>query len=91
MYYVYIIYSLKDKKTYVGYTKDLNVRLEQHNAGRVRATKHRRPLKLLFSENFETLAEAKKRELWWKSSSGRGKLKEFFNQGIKIHEVESQR
>lgn len=79
MYFVYILLSCKDKRTYVGYTKNLEIRLQQHNAGRVKATKFRRPLQLLHFEKFQTLGEAKQRELWWKSSSGRIKLKYFFN------------
>ena len=80
MYFVYILQSLKDKRTYVGYTNDIDIRLKQHNSGQVTATKHRRPMKLLFSEKFETKQEAKKRELYWKSGGGRRKLKQFFNQ-----------
>ncbi len=78
MYFVYILQSLKDQRTYVGYTKDIRQRLERHNSGRVRATKYRRPLRLLFTESFLTSAEAKNREIWWKSGVGRKKLKELF-------------
>jgi len=78
MYHVYILISEKDGRTYVGYTHSLEERLRQHNNGQVNATKNRRPLKFFYTEEFETLAEAKERELWWKSSSGRRKLKELF-------------
>ena len=78
MYYVYILQSTKDKKTYVGYTNDIQQRLKRHNSGAVTATRYRRPLKLLMSEQFENAQQAKKRELWWKSGAGRRKLKEFF-------------
>ncbi len=78
MYYVYIFQSLKDKRTYIGYTRDLDARLIKHNSGQVASTKHRRPLKLLFFEEFLTMKEAKERELWFKTSSGRKKLKEIF-------------
>lgn len=78
MYYVYILQSQKDKKTYTGYTENLTARLQKHNSGQVTSTKYRRPLKLLFSEEFETAQEAKQRELWFKSTGGRKKLKEFF-------------
>jgi len=84
MYYVYILQSLKDKKTYVGYTTDLQKRLEYHNSGRVPATKCRRPLKLLFSEKFSTMTKAKKQELYWKSGAGRRKLKQYFEKGFPI-------
>jgi len=78
MFHIYILKSLKDNKTYVGYTNDLDRRLSEHNAGKNIATKNRRPLELVFSEQFETSAEAKKRELYWKSGGGRRKLKNLF-------------
>lgn len=78
MYKVYILQSLKDNRTYVGYTKNLEQRLKNHNSGQVRSTKYRIPFQVLFSEDFETTKEAKARELWWKSKAGRNKLKEFF-------------
>ena len=70
--------SLKDQRTYVGYTNEINQRLSRHNGGQVKATKNRRPLKLLFHEEFKIEQEAKKRELYWKSGAGRRKLKEYF-------------
>ncbi|MHB9019514.1 MAG: GIY-YIG nuclease family protein [Minisyncoccota bacterium] len=77
MYSTYILYSEKDKRTYVGYSKDLATRLFLHNSGRVKSTKHRRPLRLLHCEEFNTEKESKERERWWKSSGGRKELAEF--------------
>ncbi len=82
MYHVYILQSLKDKKTYTGFSKDAIQRLKVHNSGSVKATKSRRPLKILFTEECETLKETKKREKYWKSGAGRKKLKKFFNEGF---------
>jgi len=83
MYCIYILKSLKDNKTYVGYTNDLNKRLVLHNSGKVISTKYRIPFVLIFSEKFLTAKGAKKREIWWKSGSGRKKMKElFFNSRI---------
>ena len=78
MYFIYVLQSLKDGRTYVGYTSNLEERLKRHNSGQVTATRHRMPLKLLFSEQFEIIQEAKKRELYWKNGSGRRKLKQLF-------------
>jgi putative endonuclease len=78
MYFVYILQSLKDGRTYVGHAQDLEARLKKHNSGQVNSTRYRRPLTLLFKENFETLEKAKNREIWWKSGSGRQRLKEIF-------------
>lgn len=44
MHYVYILRSRKDGKNYVGYTKNLNLRFEQHQKGLVVPTKNRRGL-----------------------------------------------
>ena len=79
MYYIYILQSIKDKRTYTGYTNNLEERLKKHDSGQVISTRYRRPLKLLLSEKYTTAKEAKKRESWWKSGAGRRKLKEFFD------------
>ena len=70
MYYVYILKSLKDQKYYYGHTADLNSRLKEHNYGKVKATKGRRPLVIHYSEEFPTKSEAAKRELFFKSIDG---------------------
>lgn len=78
MGFVYVLLSLKDHRTYVGSTDNIERRFKHHNSGQVKSTKGRLPLKILFTETFDTLQEARKRELWWKSGAGRRKLKEFF-------------
>jgi putative endonuclease len=79
---VYILQSSSDKKTYIGSTDNLERRLKQHNSGKVKSTKHRIPFNVLFTEEFFTLSEARKREMWWKSGSGRRKLKEIFQRNL---------
>ena len=71
MYFVYILQSLKDNKTYVGYTDNFERRFHQHNSGLVKSTSHGYPFKLLFKEEFVESSEAKRRELWWKSGAGK--------------------
>ena len=83
MYFVYILQSIKDNKTYVGYTDNFERRFEQHNSGRSKSTKYRAPFKILFKEEFGSSIEAKNREAWWKSGAGRRKLKEYFENQIK--------
>ena len=79
MFYVYILISEKDHRTYVGFTPDLARRLEKHNSGLVESTRHRRPLRILFYETFSTSPEARKRETYWKSGAGRRKLKKILD------------
>ena len=74
-YFVYMLKSLKDKKFYTGCTADLKKRLKQHNSGRVRSTKARRPFKLVYWESFRTRSEAMRRERRLKSFGRDGKLK----------------
>ena len=75
MYFIYVLKSLKDNRTYVGYTNNVEERLKKHNSGQVKSTKYRQPLELLFSEEFKTSQEARKKELYWKNGRGRRKLK----------------
>ena len=70
MYYTYILKSNKDGKYYYGHTADLNSRITEHNNGKVRATKGRRPLIIHYYETLETKSEAVKRELFFKSIDG---------------------
>ena len=73
-YYVYVLKSESAKKHYVGYTSDLNKRLEEHNAGESRYTRSYRPWRLIYSEIKHSLAEAKKREEFFKTGDGRNAL-----------------
>ncbi|MCW9066451.1 MAG: GIY-YIG nuclease family protein [Ignavibacteriaceae bacterium] len=75
MYYVYILLSEKDNIRYVGYTKNLKRRINEHNSGSVKSTKNRRPLKLIYSEEYESKGDAMKREKFFKSGLGRSFLK----------------
>ncbi len=62
MWYVYIIYSKKIDRYYVGYTDDLEWRIERHNSGWGKYTKRGIPWRLVYKESFETKSEAIKRE-----------------------------
>ena len=75
MYYVYILHSEKDGKLYVGSTPDLKTRIEKHKRGYVLATKHRRPLKLVYYEAYLTQRDAKRREVFLKGGKGHDELK----------------
>jgi putative endonuclease len=70
LYHVYILRSRKDKNLYVGHTQNLEKRIRAHNSRRVRSTRHRAPLDLMYSEEFHTRGEAIKRERYLKSLEG---------------------
>jgi putative endonuclease len=71
MHYTYVLQSEKDMKFYVGYTKDLKLRFEQHIKGIVASTKDRRPLKLIYYEACVDQQDATKREKYFKTFNGR--------------------
>ncbi len=72
MYFVYVLYSKKYDKIYIGQTDNMRKRLFEHNNGLLgRYTKSFRPWVILYSEKFTTRAEAMKREKQLKSSRGR--------------------
>lgn len=70
MYYGYILQSEKDNKYYVGCTNDLSRRVTEHNRGQSKATRNRTPLKLVLSEECDTLKQAIQREKLIKSYKG---------------------
>lgn len=75
-YYVYVLFSEKDKKFYIGFSADLKNRFTEHIRGEVRSTKNRRPLILIHYEYFINKADAKAREVFLKSGFGRNQLKQ---------------
>ncbi len=62
MYYLYALRSLKDNRWYIGVSKDPEKRLQEHNAGKSKSTKYRRPFVLIYQEAFESKQKAYKYE-----------------------------
>ncbi len=76
MYYVYALQSLRDKNwIYIGYSDDLRKRFESHCAGKVRSTKPKRPLQLVYYEAYKSKDDARKREYHLKTGQQRELLK----------------
>ena len=74
-HYVYVLRSQKDGKFYVGYTKNVQKRLEQHNSGQVRSTKERRAMKLIYWEGCIDQQDATRREKYLKTAWGKRYIK----------------
>ncbi|HRH12247.1 MAG TPA: GIY-YIG nuclease family protein [Bacteroidia bacterium] len=68
-FFVYVLKSLKDGSTYIGYTSDLEKRLADHNKGKTKSIKHKIPLQIVYFEEFSNKIEAIKRELKLKNNS----------------------
>src|SRR3989344_1011269 len=70
-YTVYVLKSGKDNNLYIGCTSNLEKRLKEHSAGRVRSTKNRFPLKLIHEEQYDDKYEAFKSERFYKTAKGK--------------------
>lgn len=70
MYVVYILYSRRSDKSYVGFTTDLINRFKSHNELGQEFTKRYRPWVVLHCEFFESKKEAQQREKYFKSGKG---------------------
>lgn len=81
-FYVYVLYSLRDKGFYIGFTNNLKLRLIKHANGEVTATKFRRPFNLIHYEYFINEKDAMAREEFLKSGYGRKQLKEILKRTI---------
>ncbi|MFH2145662.1 MAG: GIY-YIG nuclease family protein [Candidatus Omnitrophota bacterium] len=82
MYHTYILKSKTAKRTYVGCTADIEKRLREHNKGIVKSSKAYGPYSLLYKETFLTFQEARKKEAFYKSASGRKALKKLLQEII---------
>lgn len=71
MYVVYILKSSIAKKSYVGYTKNLEKRIKEHNSGDSIFTSKYRPWEVIYTEEVKSAEDGRKREKYLKSSSGR--------------------
>ena len=79
MYFLYILKSIKYKKTYVGMTNNVQRRLSEHNKGECHFTKKYAPWVIIYTEILTNQEEAHKRERYFKSSVGRRWMKAKFN------------
>jgi putative endonuclease len=76
MFYVYLLECSSDKSWYIGYSANLKQRIEQHNKGDgARTTSRKKNWKLIYYEAYLNEQDAKGRERFLKSGSGRRFLK----------------
>ncbi len=74
-YYVYVLFSDKLRKKYIGYTDNVNARIAEHNHGKVPFTSRGVPWKLVYYEAFKNKKDAIAEEKFLKSGKGRERLK----------------
>ena len=79
MYYVYIL-RMRNGQLYTGFTSDLKRRMKDHEYGKVKSTKLRRPLILIHYEAYILESDARRREKFLKTSEG----KNYFENRLEI-------
>lgn len=80
MPYLYILKSLKvENWHYVGICRNLQERLKQYKKGSVKSTKSKRPLQLIYNKQYDTITEARKKEIFLKSPKGYLEKKQIIN------------
>ena len=84
MYYVYIIYSAKLNKKYIGSTQNLRKRLLQHKQKQTPFTRTASDWSLIYYETFLSKKDALAEEKFLKSGKGRDRLKFLLNDTMSV-------
>ncbi len=79
MYNVYILLNRAKTRTYTGVTADVDRRLKEHNQGKVSSSRPYCPYDLIHIETYNTLKEARRKERFYKSTTGRRRLHEIIS------------
>ncbi len=77
MYHVYVLWSNKLNKRYIGFTENIDKRLKEHNTGKTHFTKSGTPWTIIYRETYADKYSARKREIFLKSGQGRKYLDEY--------------
>ncbi|MDO8240925.1 MAG: GIY-YIG nuclease family protein [Candidatus Moranbacteria bacterium] len=77
--FIYQLISEDRTKTYIGFSDDLDRRISEHLAGKVKTTKNFGEFSHRILEKVNDIRLARIAEKYWKSASGRKKLKEQFD------------
>jgi putative endonuclease len=74
---MYTVYVLKDINGhfYKGVTNDIIRRLREHRSGNTVTTSKMVDIKVVYTEVYDNFSEARKREVYFKTASGRRFLK----------------
>jgi putative endonuclease len=89
MYKIYILYSHKIDKYYIGYSSDVDQRLRKHNNASRGFTNTDRPWILVYTEEYETKQEAAARERQIKNWKNRSRLEDLIKKGSEHPDFQS--
>jgi putative endonuclease len=78
---IYILRSDKNNRYYIGSTKNLEIRFQEHSVGLVKSTKFLRPLKIVFFQGYAKLSDARKIEFKLKKLKRRDYIEKIIKDG----------
>ncbi|MEQ8302886.1 MAG: GIY-YIG nuclease family protein [Cyclobacteriaceae bacterium] len=84
MWFVYVLKSINHPFLYVGMTKEVEKRVESHNAKLNQSTKHYAPFTLEFYVAVKTERKARELEKYFKGGSGKAFVRKHFLGGDDI-------
>ena len=79
MYYLYILQSKTRNLLYKGISNNVQRRLSEHNSNKNIGTRGKGPWELVYVEECSSLLDARKREKYFKSGTGRQELREILD------------
>ena len=81
MHYIYAL-QCDNKNLYIGYSADLKTRVKRHLSGKVKSTKSKMPLKLVYYEAYLSKSDAARREKQLKEHKAKSDLKKQINNSL---------
>ena len=78
MYFVYVLIT-STGSYYIGQTNNIEKRLLRHSRGECRYTRNKLPVRLIYTESYNTRAEVMAREKYLKSLKNRKALTEIMS------------
>jgi putative endonuclease len=82
-FYLYILFSTKLNKYYIGQTNDIKDRLRRHNAGLETYTSKGIPWEVKYYQKVDTRSESMRLEKKVKNLKSKSRIEEFIEKGIK--------
>ena len=82
-YYVYILKSINQNFIYAGFTENLKRRFKQHNNKEELSTKAYTPFDIIHYEAYKNIKDAKRREVYFKTTKGKTTLRYMLKEYLK--------
>ena len=83
MYYLYVLF-LGNGNLYKGITTNLKRRIKEHKYGKVKSTRNKKPINLIYYEAYLLESDSQRREKFLKTTEGRRFLRQQLRDVLKM-------